>query len=287
MYIYIIGTGCRVQVLAWSSIAQSVCQRAFSLLAIWCLGPGFESCIQQRKTTCLLSIQISLARARASKLTTTNMYTYMYIHTYIFCCNFNIWVVNSALAKASIFDSGTDVLEKVLKFWRQKLSQPRWDFKPQPLDSCQMPYHLSYQGLKDKLIYIAKKCDIYSSKLILDTSTHHMRTVWYFWYNSNVVICLSVANIQQLCCFNSLRPSDTKMIVDDSSLVWIMACYLFGATLLSKTMLTHWGWDKMAAIFQTTFSNGFSWMKMHEFRLIFHWSLFLGVQLTIFQHWFR
>ena len=34
----IIVTGCRVQVFAWSSIAQSVCQRAFSLLAIWCLG---------------------------------------------------------------------------------------------------------------------------------------------------------------------------------------------------------------------------------------------------------
>ena len=35
----IIGTGCRVQVLVWSSIAQSVCQWAFSLLAIWCLRP--------------------------------------------------------------------------------------------------------------------------------------------------------------------------------------------------------------------------------------------------------
>ena len=45
--------------------------------------------------------------------------------------------------------------------------------------------------------------------------------------------------------------------------------------------------DNMAAIFQTTFSNGFSWMKMYEFRLKFHWSLFLGVQLTIFQHRFR
>ena len=32
--------------------------------------------------------------------------------------------------------------------------------------------------------------------------------------------------------------------------------------------LTHWGRDKMAAIFQTTFSNAFSWMKMHEFRKI-------------------
>ena len=55
-------------------------------------------------------------------------------------------------------------------------------------------------------------------------------------------------------------------------------------------VLTHWGiWgrDKMAAISQTTFSNGFSWMKIYEFQLKFHWSLFLRVQLTIFQHWFR
>ena len=61
--------------LAWSSIAQSVCQQAFSLLEIgFQRHPGFESCSQQRKTTCLLSIRKSLACARASKLTTTNMY---------------------------------------------------------------------------------------------------------------------------------------------------------------------------------------------------------------------
>ena len=40
-----------------------------------------------------------------------------------------------------------------------------------------------------------------------------------------------------------------------------------------------WGRDKMDAISQTTFSNGFSWMKMYEFRLTFHCSLLLGVQL--------
>ena len=51
--------------------------------------------------------------------------------------------------------------------------------------------------------------------------------------------------------------------------------------------LTHWGWDKMAAIFQTTFSNAFSWRKIYELWLRFHWSLFLRVQLTIFKHWFR
>ena len=57
----IIGTGCWVQIFAWSSIAQSVCEWAFSPLAIWYLTlPSFESCIQQRKTTCLLSFRKSL-----------------------------------------------------------------------------------------------------------------------------------------------------------------------------------------------------------------------------------
>ena len=53
--------------------------------------------------------------------------------------------------------------------------------------------------------------------------------------------------------------------------------------------LPHWGRDKMAAIPQTTSSNAFSWMKLYEFRLRFHLSLFLRFQfiLTIFQYWFR
>ena len=35
------------------------------------------------------------------------------------------------------------------------------------------------------------------------------------------------------------------------------------------------------------FSNLFSSMKLFKFLLKFHWSLFLGVQFTILQHWFR
>ena len=37
--------------------------------------------------------------------------------------------------------------------------------------------------------------------------------------------------------------------------------------------LTHWGRDKMVAIFQTTFSNAFCLMKMYEFRLRFYWNV--------------
>ena len=56
---------------------------------------------------------------------------------------------------------------------------------------------------------------------------------------------------------------------------------------INTIYLTHWGGEKMAAIFRTTFSNGFPWMKMSTFWLKFHWSFFLGLQLAIFQHWFR
>ena len=52
-------------------------------------------------------------------------------------------------------------------------------------------------------------------------------------------------------------------------------------------VLTHWGRDKMAANFTTTFSNAFSRMKICIFRLLLHWSLFPVAPLTIFQNWFR
>ena len=48
--------------------------------------------------------------------------------------------------------------------------------------------------------------------------------------------------------------------------------------------LTHWGWCKIFAIFQTIFAIAFSWMKMYEFRPRFHWRLLQRVQLTTFQH---
>ena len=50
------------------------------------------------------------------------------------------------------------------------------------------------------------------------------------------------------------------------------------------TWLIHWGRDNKATIYQTTFSNAFSWMKMYKFRLRFHWSLFPMVQLMILQY---
>ena len=74
---------------------------------------------------------------------------------------------------------------------------------------------------------------------------------------------------------------------------WNVPCYCYYSCQLmftsaqSVTTLTHWGRNKMAAVSQTALSNAFSWMIILEFRLRFHWSLFLRVQLTIIQHWFR
>ena len=66
----------------------------------------------------------------------------------------NIWNVNCARASASIFDTRTGVLVKVLRFLRQKMSWPEGDSNPQPLDSCRMLY-LSMLGLK--LIHVSKR----------------------------------------------------------------------------------------------------------------------------------
>ena len=75
----------------------------------------------------------------------------------------------------------------------------------------------------------------------------------------------------------------------DSNFAIVEYTCLAGESRKSRSIpyLTHWGRDKMAAIFQTTFSNTFSWMKTCKFWLRFHWSLFPKVQIAILNRWFR
>ena len=51
--------------------------------------------------------------------------------------------------------------------------------------------------------------------------------------------------------------------------------FTFWITANTGSYLTYWDRDKMVAILQTTCSNAFSSIKMFEFRIKFHWSLFL------------
>ena len=98
--------------------------------------------------------------------------------------------------------------------------------------------------------------------------------------------------------FNAKRRNSSALAVE---LVFLALTHWYGILgcffmyFVSKSVwnlflgskLTHWGWDKMAAIF----SEGiFKYILFNEkciFRLRFHWSLFPRVQFTIFQHWCR
>ena len=66
-------------------------------------------------------------------------------------------------------------------------------------------------------------------------------------------------------------------ILPDNLLFWQTVSF-------PSSRLSHWGRDKMAVIFQTTFLNTFSWVKMYEFRSRFHLSLFLSFELRVSQH---
>ena len=68
----------------------------------------------------------------------------------------------------------------------------------------------------------------------------------------------------------------------------IMVWCLFRSNydLLSIGQKFQWNTNQNAMIFilLMTFSNSCAWMKIYEFRLMFHWSFFLRFELTIFQH---
>ena len=126
---------------------------------------------------------------------------------------------------------------------------------------------------------------------------------WFSAYNAvcNIVIldrvmvdstvtCIECASVQYLIiwmCMNTyvyMRGHDT--------MYWLIKNGWFGMNNVNLELynrwivmvLTHWGLDKMAAISQTTVSNSFPWMKIYEFWIKFHRSLFLRVQQTLFQH---
>ena len=58
----------------------------------------------------------------------------------------------------------------------------------------------------------------------------------------------------------------------------------YWSSMMSWCVLNSSPLNKMAALSQKIFSDAFLWMKSFAFWLIFHWSLFLRVQLTITQH---
>ena len=81
--------------------------------------------------------------------------------------------------------------------------------------------------------------------------------------------------------------------------VWQTSMKYYRGESCSDTAYLVWNWNNITNNTSDEFNTlrprqdgcqfpfVFSWMKIYEFRLRFHWTLFLRVQLTIFQHWFR
>ena len=111
---------------------------------------------------------------------------------------------------------------------------------------------------------------------------HGDHSLYVIWTRRKNVICNDLRySFGQLCSWEFAVSTDQLFGEEVDKLLKEID------DLTNHLYLTHWGRDKMAAICQTTSSSAFSWMKMYELRLKFHWILFLRVQLTIFQHWFR
>ena len=93
------------------------------------------------------------------------------------------------------------------------------------------------------------------------------------------------------CCYDNLRCHQSWQSCQIDDLLFSVKKTKQSANHLHNSWdvlcITQLPLDKMAAILQTIFSDAFSWMKIFVFWLKFHWNLFLRVQLTIFQHWFR
>ena len=126
---------------------------------------------------------------------------------------------------------------------------------------CTAMFPISQSSIKDTMVF-----------LVMTTQTHTLKR--------GKVVCLWCDG--PVCCTNN---DEIYTVEWQQRNNWLIN-YLH-RKWWSRLCLTHWGRDKMAAISQTTLSIAFSLMKMVEFSLKFHWSLFIRVQLTIFQHWFR
>ena len=138
-----------------------------------------------------------------------------------------------------------------------------------------------------------------------------MHPLWLYWNKANLrdLIAATSREILKQIGFKSsiFQPMWPSHLMDDLKknnrahvLHYIKLCPSFQSHWWIQTGVTvrkHAIWVKstfkilrprqITAISQMTFSNAFSWVKMCEFRLGFHWGLFLRLELTIFQHWLR
>ena len=124
----------------------------------------------------------------------------------------------------------------------------------------------------------------------LNTFENHLMSVLYTSVTKHgppsVCWCATTRQCQAISRQSGLLSQIAPLAIKDSKYVFTHQTSLLEMADKILQHLTHWGRDKCRHS-QMTFSNAFSWLKMCEFHLGFHWGLFLMLELTIFLHWFR
>ena len=110
---------------------------------------------------------------------------------------------------------------------------------------------------------------------------------WETLLQSNAVSHWLGANLESTLYFAMIKLRVMSVTLSTIQEIFVYLRFIFLLIWHWSLRLTHLPLDEMAAISQTIFSDPFLWMKIFVFGLNFHWSLFLRVQLTITQHWFR
>ena len=160
---------------------------------------------------------------------------------------------------------------------------------------CQNFHHSSSDITADcsvfeKHIFLQREMIILFSEFIYGFNFHDTYSVGFPSQKEPVT-----RSLHFLCCYPEKaveRIFELLMIWNDMTLMWRHFNEILTEDSLQKhdifsafnvTLLQ----GKMVAISQTIFSEAFSWMRRFVFWLKLYYSLFLRVQLTITQHWFR
>ena len=89
-------------------------------------------------------------------------------------------------------------------------------------------------------------------------------------------------------CYLLVKKIQMKYICEKVSIRCVDGLVLIDCWSSAETVIVTWTINVfMWEIMLQKWVNAFACMKMNVFWLTFHWNLFLRVQLTIFQHWFR
>ena len=112
---------------------------------------------------------------------------------------------------------------------------------------------------------------------------------WNLNQNSNILkmdLKTPYAKLRLFCFGHNMLITQIQSVITSCTNIRYTAHLWLSVRRQART-LTHLPLDKRATIPQTIVLNAFSWMKSFIFWYKFHWILFLRIQLTRTQHWFK